>query len=194
MAKSPRRSRRANNADGNHVARNTYTNFDGEPNPEITDRICELLEKGELLKNICEMEMMPSWRQVWRWMDRDPDGFGASLERAKRLGAEWRDEEIQEIADADDVVDMVDVARNKLRIEVRERRNARINPARFAERRALPPAITPPGQQGESAEQEDAAAIASLNTIANRLASYAKTQRGAPRLINVTPVKKEAKK
>lgn len=159
-----------------------------DPDKEALKRICELMGEGKTLTSICKMELMPSWHTVHEWMRLD--WVKNAIARAREIGTYARDDEISDIVDAK-MTTMVEVARAKLRVETRERRNARFNPDVFADRRALPPSVIPPALPNpEAAKAEDDKMASQLKQLEEKLASMAKVSRGGPRMINVTPLKK----
>lgn len=158
------------------------------PDREAIKRICELMGEGKTLTSICKMELMPSWNTVHEWMRLQ--WVKDAIARAREIGTYARDDEISEIVDAK-MTTMVEVARAKLRVETRERRNARFNPDVFADRRALPPSAVPPALPNpEATKIEDDKMAAQLKAIEEKLAGMAKVQKGGPRMINVTPLKR----
>jgi len=70
------------------------TNYD----PEVAAQICELISEGIPLRQICRMEGMPPWRNIYFWMARDPD-LAAHIARAREVGYDAIAEECLQIAD-----------------------------------------------------------------------------------------------
>lgn len=66
--------------------------------PAISLKICELLAEGVPLRQICRMEGMPAWRNIYFWMARDPD-LSAHIARAREVGYDNIAEECLHIAD-----------------------------------------------------------------------------------------------
>lgn len=107
-------------------------------NPVVAEKICELLSEGIPLREICRMEGMPAWRNIYFWMSRDED-LSAHIARARELGYDSIAEECLDIADNSTndwmdreqlnprtkkvevirVVDAEHIQRSKLRIETR---------------------------------------------------------------------------
>lgn len=67
-------------------------------NPETAQKICELLTEGVPLRQICRMEGMPPWRNIYFWMARDND-LAAHIARAREIGYDAIAEECLAIAD-----------------------------------------------------------------------------------------------
>jgi hypothetical protein len=66
--------------------------------PVVAEQICELLSEGVPLREICRMEGMPPWRNIYFWMARDPD-LSAHIARAREVGYDNIAEECLHIAD-----------------------------------------------------------------------------------------------
>ncbi len=105
--------------------------------PVVAEQICELLSEGIPLREICRMEGMPAWRNIYFWMSRDED-LSAHIARAREMGYDAIAEECLDIADnstndfmdrefrnahgkieVERVVDSEHIQRAKLRIETR---------------------------------------------------------------------------
>mgnify|MGYP003329343505 CR=1 FL=1 len=106
--------------------------------PAIAMKMCELLAEGTPLREICRMEGMPPWRNIYFWMARDPD-LAAHIARAREVGYDSIAEECLDIADnarndwmererynpvtkkmeTERVIDQEHIQRSKLRIETR---------------------------------------------------------------------------
>lgn len=105
--------------------------------PVVAEQICELLSEGIPLREICRMEGMPAWRNIYFWMSRDED-LSAHIARAREMGYDSIAEECLDIADnstndymdrefrnahgkieVERVVDSEHIQRSKLRIETR---------------------------------------------------------------------------
>lgn len=105
--------------------------------PVVAEKICELLSEGVPLREICRMEGMPAWRNIYFWMSRDED-LSAHIARAREMGYDSIAEECLDIADnstndymdrefrnahgkieVERVVDSEHIQRSKLRIETR---------------------------------------------------------------------------
>jgi len=106
--------------------------------PAVAHQICEMLSEGIPLREICRMEGMPPWRNIYFWMARDED-LAAHIARAREVGYDSIAEECLDIADNSvndwvnreqfnprtkkvEVIRVVDpehIQRSKLRIETR---------------------------------------------------------------------------
>ena len=64
---------------------------------ELAEQICELVSNGVNLREVCRMEIMPSWRTVYNWVVERPY-FASRLARARELGYDSLAEEALEIA------------------------------------------------------------------------------------------------
>lgn len=150
-------------------------------NPDTVAAICEYLIVGKTFREICELPLMPSYTTIARWEREDPE-TRKLLARATEAGARWRAEECLEIAD-EEVFDMVDVARNKLRIDTKLKVNGYWNRRIYGEAKF---GYIYDGEEDKNKEGSDALegeTNRKLKAIADRMASMAKHTRGAPRLI-----------
>lgn len=66
--------------------------------PELIERICERLSRGEPLAAICRDEGMPAYRTVKDWQDKMPD-VSAAIAHARESGEDWIAAECLQIAD-----------------------------------------------------------------------------------------------
>lgn len=69
-----------------------------ERTPEVEEAILERLADGELLKDICKTDGMPSRMTVWKWTQEDK-AFADLYARARESGLELMADEIIEISD-----------------------------------------------------------------------------------------------
>ena len=119
-----------------------------ELTPELEDSIIERLSNGEPLRQICRDEGMPSWRTVYRWLEKN-ESLMSRFARARELGHDAISEECLDIADDSrndwmqkeldngrviDVLNSEHVQRSKLRIETRLKLLAKWNPKKYGER------------------------------------------------------------
>lgn len=115
--------------------------------------ICDRLEEGETLVEICRDDHMPNRRTVYKWTEDRPE-FGAHFARARAAGYEVWFQECKRIADdgTNDYVektrlngdkfeafDAEHVQRSKLRIETRLKLLARVDPKKYGERTQIAP-------------------------------------------------------
>jgi len=84
--------------------------------PEIADKICEGIAKGNSLVRVCAPQKMPQPRTVYYWIRKFPD-FARNYENAKEDQADFMVEEMMEIGNSADS-DNVQVAR--LQIDTRK--------------------------------------------------------------------------
>ncbi len=123
--------------------------------PVVAEKICELLSEGVPLREICRMEGMPAWRNIYFWMARDDD-LSAHIARAREAGYDAIAEECLDIADnatndwmdrefrnahgkieVQRVVDSEHIQRSKLRIETRLKLLAKWRPEKYGEKTIL---------------------------------------------------------
>jgi hypothetical protein len=107
--------------------------------------LCDGIAEGQFLANICAEFGWPKFA-VYQWSVSDPE-WKERISTARRLGAEYLDAQNMEIADNDrDDWRMIDgrpvyngeaVQRSKLRIYVRDKRKAILDPDGHAERKQL---------------------------------------------------------
>jgi hypothetical protein len=120
--------------------------------PVVAEQICELLSEGVPLREICRMEGMPAWRNIYFWMARDED-LSAHIARAREMGYDNIAEECLDIADNSNndwmnrevrnargqieiqrVVDTEHIQRSKLRIETRLKLLAKWKPEKYGDK------------------------------------------------------------
>lgn len=115
-------------------------------NQETVDKICELLSEGVPLREICRMDGMPAWRNIYFWMAKD-ENLSAHIARAREVGYDQMAEECLHIADnpkwgqeqtmSDDgtttsIKDML--GHRKLQIETRLKLLAKWNPKKYGDK------------------------------------------------------------
>ena len=120
--------------------------------PVVAEKICELLSDGIPLREICRMEGMPPWRNIYFWMARDED-LSAHIARAREMGYDNIAEECLDIADnstndwmdrefrnahgkieVERVADTEHIQRSKLRIETRLKLLAKWKPEKYGDK------------------------------------------------------------
>ncbi len=124
--------------------------------PTVAHKICELLSEGVSLREICRMDGMPAWRNVYFWMARDED-LSAHIARAREVGYDNIAEDCLDIADNAQndwmdrevlnprtkkvevvrVVDTEHIQRSKLRIETRLKLLAKWKPEKFGDKTVI---------------------------------------------------------
>ena len=123
--------------------------------PVVAEQICELISEGVPLREICRMEGMPAWRNIYFWMARDED-LSAHIARAREMGYDNIAEECLDIADSATndgmdreirnahgkievtrVVDTEHIQRSKLRIETRLKLLAKWKPEKYGDKTIL---------------------------------------------------------
>ena len=123
--------------------------------PVVAQQICELLSEGIPLREICRMEGMPPWRNIYFWMARDED-LSAHIARAREAGYDAIAEECLDIADnatndwmerefrnahgkieVEQVVNTEHIQRSKLRIETRLKLLAKWRPEKYGDKTVI---------------------------------------------------------
>ena len=99
---------------------------------EIAANICERLAIGESLRSICRDDGMPSVTSVMRWLSVNL-AFREQYAHARELQAEYRVDEIVEIADKDEADDPVKVNRARLRIDTRKWAASKLAPKKYGD-------------------------------------------------------------
>lgn len=126
--------------------------------PEVSATICELLSQGVPLRQICRMEGMPPWRNVYFWMERDEE-LAAHIARAREIGQEAMAEKAYEemydeperiLSEGGGKIDPGYVQLVKARAEITLKLLAKWNPKRYGDRVALTGADNAPPIQVES--------------------------------------------
>jgi len=126
--------------------------------PEVAATICELLSQGVPLRQICRMEGMPAWRNVYFWMERDEE-LAAHIARAREIGQEamaekayleMYDEPERILSEGGGKIDPGYVQLVKARAEITLKLLAKWNPKRYGDRVALTGADNAPPIQVES--------------------------------------------
>ena len=123
--------------------------------PVVAEKICELLSEGVPLREICRMEGMPAWRNIYFWKARDED-LSAHIAQAREMGYDNIAEECLDIADnstndwmdrefrnahgkieVERVADTEHIQRSKLRIETRLKLLAKWKPEKYGEKTVI---------------------------------------------------------
>ena len=123
--------------------------------PVVAEKICEMLSEGIPLREICRMEGMPAWRNIYFWMARDDD-LSAHIARAREAGYDaiaeecldiadnatndWMDREVRNARGQIEVTRVADtehIQRSKLRIETRLKLLAKWRPEKYGEKTVI---------------------------------------------------------
>lgn len=108
----------------------------------MLDEIVDWISEGKTLREFCRQPGMPSYRQVYRWMD-DDDGFLSRFMRARDIGADVIAEEALHIIneEAEMIVgdgsarrDSAHVAWLRNRAEFRLKLLAKWNPRKYGDK------------------------------------------------------------
>ena len=97
--------------------------------PELIEAICERLETGEPLAQICRDDDMPSLRPCYQWQEDDP-AVKARFARAREIGFDAIALKALSIADERDE----DPASRRVMVETRLKLLAKWDPKRYGEK------------------------------------------------------------
>jgi hypothetical protein len=98
--------------------------------PQVVARICEEMEQGKSLRQVCAMEGMPNKWTVLRWLDADEGGeMRAQYARAREALADYYVEEIISIADEAD-----DPQKARLQVDARKWVSSKLAPKRYGDK------------------------------------------------------------
>jgi hypothetical protein len=100
---------------------------------ELADEICELMESGKSMRQIGEMESMPSMATMIRWLKREDLSFESKCARARRIQGELAVDKHQEILDKlESGIITPDIAR--VLLAGLEWRTKKLEPKKYGER------------------------------------------------------------
>lgn len=105
----------------------------------LAQEICKLISEGHPLREICRLERMPAWWNVYEWIKKDAD-FAQRIACARELGYDAIAAESMEIVDAepergpDGRIDSASVAHARLRAEHRLKLLAKWSPKKYGDR------------------------------------------------------------
>jgi hypothetical protein len=131
-------------AEGESVAVQPKLGRPSKYTPEVVEKICERLSKGEPLAAICRDEDMPSVTTMWQWEQNYPI-VSESIARARSEGEDFMAADCLNIADdnGQDIryssegfpsTDHDVIQRAKLRIDTRLKLLAKWNPKKWGEK------------------------------------------------------------
>lgn len=108
---------------------------------EHKDRVLTGIASGKTLSALCRERGMPSRLVVVRWRKEDPE-FAAAYEEARKIGAEALADEIIDIGEqtperVNDRVDTGFVAWQKLRVDLRLKTIAHLDPTRYGDKQQV---------------------------------------------------------
>jgi len=142
------------------TTRKTYYRPSYSYTEEIAEEICERVACGESLANICRDEHMPAQSEVWRWCEKDREGFRGRFARAREAQAEHWADQLVDLADSvAGSSDSALVAATKLQIDTRKWVASKLKPKRYGDR------VEQIMTVDAGAEPQDAMAV--LQAIAN---------------------------
>lgn len=96
--------------------------------PELGKRIAERYAGGESLTAICRDEAMPHKVTVTRWLTSQP-GFSELMTHARDAHADWRADEVIDIADSEP-----DPQRARVKVDARKWAAKVLNPQRYGDK------------------------------------------------------------
>ena len=99
--------------------------------PQLADEICERISLGQSLVSICKDQHIPGMATIFRWLERDLDGFVERYTRAREVQAETLLDELVGIADG---ASETDVRSTQLRVDTRKWAIAKLAPRKYGER------------------------------------------------------------
>lgn len=109
---------------------------------DIAEEIVEWISIGQTLRDYCRQEGKPSWRSVYRWMEKDTE-FAARIAHARELGHDAIAEEtleiidtfpIEAVSDSGSRLDAGHVSWLKNRVEQRMKLLAKWNPKKYGDK------------------------------------------------------------
>ena len=98
--------------------------------PQLADLICELIQEGNSVRQICLMDEMPDRGTVLRWLDIHED-FATKYARARVEQAELMDEKILRLAEE---CTEENYQSTRVRMAAYQWRAAKLSPKRYGER------------------------------------------------------------
>jgi len=114
--------------------------------PELAALICNRIQCGEGMAQICRTEGMPVERTVYRWLETRPE-FQQMYARAREIQADYFVDEIIEISDdsrndwmkreGELVTDHEHVNRSRLRVDSRKWAAAKLAPRKYGDKLAV---------------------------------------------------------
>lgn len=119
-----------------------------EYDPEVGDRICDMLAQGYSLKSICEDDAMPGMTTVFKWL-RTHEGFAKLYAQAREAQADTLADEMADIADdaRNDWMERTDaegrvryelngehVQRTRLRLDTRKWIASKLKPKKYGDK------------------------------------------------------------
>jgi len=99
--------------------------------PEVADELCERLEAGEPVKEICRDAGMPDWKTLLRWRRKVPE-FATHYARAREASAESL--ELAAIEESEKAVDSSTAAAARVRVDTLKWAAAKCHPRVYGER------------------------------------------------------------
>lgn len=141
---------------------------------ELADEICERICTGESVRQIADLEHMPSRQTIYRWLLKN-EGFRDQYARAKEFQSDYHAEEILDIAD-DGTNDWEErefkngkgtyialndeaIARSRLRVEARKWLMGKMKPKKYGDHLDL----TTKGEKLGLSEKTDEELLAIIN-------------------------------
>lgn len=142
---------------------------------ELTDKICDLVAKGKSLAEIGDMEGMPSYSTLRRWVAKNEEFRTAYAVAKETLADDWlvvtvaiaddgsKDYELKDTADGVPTVqeNKETLGRSKLRIDTRFRVLAKLVPSKYGDVPAIAAPVAPAveNRNGDGAKVIDGVVI-----------------------------------
>ena len=70
-----------------------------KPDPEIVEKVLEYVANGGTLRSFCRQKNMPSYRTLYRWLDKDEEFMSRFVHTSRFLGARAIAEEALALVD-----------------------------------------------------------------------------------------------
>jgi hypothetical protein len=99
--------------------------------PEVADELCERVEAGEPIKQICRDAGMPDWKTLLRWRRKVPE-FATQYAHAREASAESL--ELAAIEESEKAVDSNTAAAARVRVDTLKWAAAKRHPRVYGER------------------------------------------------------------
>lgn len=100
---------------------------------EIASEVLERLANGESLNAICKDDHLPVRSVIYKWVVDDREGFADRYARARDVQLHGMADDLAEISDAG-VMDMVDVQKNRLRVDTRKWLLSKLMPKTYGDK------------------------------------------------------------
>ncbi|AIL33106.1 hypothetical protein IX83_07125 [Basilea psittacipulmonis DSM 24701] len=126
---------------------------------EVANKICEQLEQGLSLKQICEQADMPVRSTVYLWL-REYSDFSDNYTRAREVHADLIHDELLELVD-NIPEDFASIAKARLQADTRKWVLARMSPRKYGDTSKIE--LT--GNEGGPVEISETVRLSRLNSL-----------------------------